>query len=109
MSHQFVVDALEGHAVQILRVTHLDAAEVEAHHARVIADEFQHIAAAQFGTIASIGACPRQSVHGVVLMAIHVAALLQLSHARCQLLTLCLHVCLCCVAGGQQESGDAYY
>ena len=89
VSYQLVVDALEGHAVQVLRVVHLDAAQVESHYCGVVADEFQHVAASQFGTVVSVGAIPRHAVHRVVLVAHHVALLLQRLQSLGQSVTDC--------------------
>ena len=67
---QLLTDADERDGVQVLLVTHLYAAKVETHHGWVVTTGLFHIAAA-------ILPFPSQTVERVVLMAYHVAALLQ--------------------------------
>ena len=58
------------HAIKILRIVHLNAAEVETHHGRIVATDILHITA--IGLI-----LPRQAIERIVLMAHHISLLLQ--------------------------------
>ena len=69
-----VVDACEGHAVEVLRVGEFDASEVEAHDGGIVAHCFQHVASLHSRHGVSV---PCQSVEGVVLVPVHIAFLLQ--------------------------------
>ena len=90
----------KGHAVQILGVAHLDAAQVEAHHGRIVATNIFHVA-----RIRSI--LPGESIHRVVLMAIHDALLLQCLQPVYQLFTLCL-LCYGLLTTGCHHQGYTY-
>ena len=70
MGNNLVVNTREGHAVQILGITHLDTAQVETHDGRIVAADILHVAAV--GLV-----FPRQAIERIVLMAHHITSLLQ--------------------------------
>ena len=70
VSDDFVVYAGKRHAVKVLVVTQLDAAQVEAHHGRIVAARVLHVAAVSL-------VLPRQAIERIVLMTHHVTLLLQ--------------------------------
>ena len=54
----------EGDAVEVLLVAHLDSAKVEAHDGRIVAADVLHVT----GVLLIF---PSQTIHRIVLMAVH--------------------------------------
>ena len=65
VADDFLAHGVKGHAVEVLGVAHLDAAQLEAHHGRPVAAHVLHVAAVFLIR-------PGQSVERVVLMAEHI-------------------------------------
>ena len=70
----FVVDARESHTVEVFLVAHLYASEVEAHDGGIVAHGGEDVAL--FHTRQGV-TIPGESIERVILMAEHIAFLLQ--------------------------------
>ena len=79
MLDDFFTNPIERYRIQVLVVAHLDAAQVKAHHTRVVANKV-------IGVGTALLPLPSDAIERVVLMAVHDAAFLQLGEALNQLL-----------------------
>ena len=70
VTDDFLADSCERHTVEVLGITHLDTTKVEAHNGGIIADGGKDIALACVPF-------PFQAIEGIILMAKHIATLLE--------------------------------
>ena len=85
----------EGHAVEVLGIAHLDAAELKAHHSGPVATDVLHIA----GILVVV---PGQTIERIVLMTEHISLITKRVEALHQLLCyrlLRFSLFLCCTGG----------